>query len=81
MATKCPSLYGLAAGASAEEFTKRQDDWNREMAAIQEEMSRAAQDGKPLPAELQQKYSEHYAKQAGFVKQESTGFVWVMRGQ
>ena len=74
-------LRSRAAGVSAEEFMKRQDDWNRESAAIQEEMSRASQDGKPLPAELNQKYSDHYAKQTEFVKLESTGFVWVMRGQ
>lgn len=74
-------LRSRAKGVSAEEFKKRQHEWNRELSAIQDEVSRASQAGQPLPDELQKKYSAHYAKQADFVKQESTGFVWVMRGQ
>jgi hypothetical protein len=65
------------AGLSEEEFKKKQTAWNKEMAAIQEEMRKARSDGGSASQEASQKYRKLYEQRGEFVKEDYTGFVWL----
>jgi hypothetical protein len=70
-------LASRAPGLSEAEFSKRQTAWQQEMNEIQEQMNRTRSEGKSPPQDLVQNYTNHYRKRADFIKEESTGFVWL----
>jgi hypothetical protein len=70
-------IASRAPGLSEAEFSKRQTAWQQEMNEIQEQMNRTRSEGKSRPQDLEQKYTNHYRKRADFIKEESTGFVWL----
>ncbi|MGI8603935.1 MAG: FG-GAP repeat domain-containing protein [Verrucomicrobiales bacterium] len=70
-------LTARAEGVSEEEFRKRQTSWQKEMSDLREQMSKPRADGTPAPPEVSRNYSKLYERRKEFIKEESTGFVWL----
>lgn len=68
-------LRSLPKGMTREESEKGFAAWNKEMSELQK-LLRKDQSQKEM-AETRERYSEHFDKRGKFLKEESTGFVWV----
>lgn len=68
-------LQSLPDGVTREESEKALAKWNEEMRAFQK-LLRKEQTQKEM-AEIHERYSKHFDKRGKFLKEESTGFVWV----
>jgi FG-GAP-like repeat len=70
------TLVAPAKGLSAEEFKKKYDAWQTAIAkASREQASQAADPAKR--AKASQEFSRLYQKRGEFMKEDSTGFVWL----
>jgi len=71
-------LASRAKGLSEEEFTKKQTAWQKEMDEVQEQMNKRSGENQGPSDEVMKKYSTLHQQRAEFIKEESTGFVWLM---
>jgi hypothetical protein len=74
-------LVARAAGVDERQFQKKESAWQKEMSELQEKMRKAETAGASGREQLSQRLSALYARRAEFMKEESTGFVWVALGQ
>lgn len=70
------TLVEPATGLTQAEFKEKQAEWQAALTRLSEELQ-AAQDDAGKSNELNQKFQEHYAARAKFVKEDRTGFVWL----
>jgi len=71
------SIPTRAKGLSEEEFTKRQEAWQKEMDEVQEQMRKADSENASVSPEVRQKYSALYQRRGEFIEEGRTGFVWL----
>lgn len=73
------TLPSRASGLNEEQFTAKKAAWDKEMAAIQEKMQSTTD--AEARQEVSQSWSRHYQKRSEFIKEDRTGFVWLMTGK
>ena len=69
------TLMSYAKGITAEEYTKRQTQWQKDTQAASVKFSSAKTDEERQ--KVSQEYSKLYTQRAEFVNEEMTGFVWL----
>jgi hypothetical protein len=70
------TLVAPAKGLSVEEFKKKHAAWQEAINALSKEMSSAKAD-EAKRTKANQEFNKLYQQRAEFMKEESTGFVWV----
>jgi hypothetical protein len=71
----CVTLISPADGLTEEAFKEKRADWEKAVAKVSKDMSDSADDAKRRKAN--QEFQKLYQQRTEFMKEDSTGFVWL----